>query len=146
MQTKHLFGLILIWTKGEVGSPLNRFKPFSKIFYWPFQGGTSFVDLVCFFLSCVCYACVRICLYVPCGHLLGKDWPLGSRLWCITESLLLSHLIGILGQVWYLILSILIFAPLLTLKIFTFTYYMLIFRIALYRLIQYNLSKRIKGN
>ena len=25
-----------------------------------------------FFLSCVCYAFVRVCLYVPCGHLLGK--------------------------------------------------------------------------
>ena len=25
-----------------------------------------------FFLSGVCYAFVRVCLYVPCGHLLGK--------------------------------------------------------------------------
>ena len=25
-----------------------------------------------FFLSCVNYAFVPICLYVPCGHLLGK--------------------------------------------------------------------------
>ena len=24
------------------------------------------------FLSCVCYAVVRVCLFVPCGHLLGK--------------------------------------------------------------------------
>ena len=24
------------------------------------------------FLSCVCSAFVSICLYVPCGHLLGK--------------------------------------------------------------------------
>ena len=24
------------------------------------------------FLSCVCYAFVRVCLDVPCGHLLGK--------------------------------------------------------------------------
>ena len=40
-----------------------------------------------FFLSCVCYAFVIVCLYVPCGHLLGKGWPLGSRLWCPTESL-----------------------------------------------------------
>ena len=34
---------------------------------------TSFVDLLCFFLSCVCYVFVRICLYVPWGHLLGKN-------------------------------------------------------------------------
>ena len=43
------------------------------------------------FLPCVCYAFVCVCLFVPCGHLLGKGWPLGSRLWCITVSLSLSH-------------------------------------------------------
>ena len=44
-----------------------------------------------FFLSCVCYAFVRICVYVPCGHLLGKGCPLGSHLWYPTVSLSLSH-------------------------------------------------------
>ena len=44
-----------------------------------------------FFLSCVCYAFGRVCLYVHCGHLLGKGWPLGSRLWCLTVSLSLFH-------------------------------------------------------
>ena len=38
-----------------------------------------------FFLSCVCYA------FVPCGHLLGKGWPLGSGLWCLIVGLSLSH-------------------------------------------------------
>ena len=57
-----------------------------------------------FFLFCVCYTLLRVCLYVPCGHMLGKGWPLGSRFWCPTVSLSLS--IGILGQVWYLIVSI----------------------------------------
>ena len=33
---------------------------------------TSIVDILCFFLSCVCYAFMRVCLFVPCGHLLGK--------------------------------------------------------------------------
>ena len=28
-----------------------------------------------FFLSCICYAFVHVCLCVPCGHLLGKDCP-----------------------------------------------------------------------
>ena len=85
-------------------APSNRFKPSSKIFYWPFQGGTSFVDLLCF-CSVLCLLCfVRVCLYVLCGHLLGKGWPLGSRLWC---PLWVCHFpIGILGQVWYLIVSI----------------------------------------
>ena len=83
------------WSTSEISVRLpqwNRFKPSSKIFYWPFQGGTSFVDLLCYlFLSCVCYAFVRVCLYVPCGHLLGKGWPLSFRLWCLTVSLSLSH-------------------------------------------------------
>ena len=85
-------------------APWNWFKPSSKIFYWPFQGGTSFVDLLCF-CSVLCLLCfVRVCLYVLFGHLLGKGWPLGSRLWCL---LWVCHFpIGILGQVWYLIVSI----------------------------------------
>ena len=44
-----------------------------------------------FFLSCVCYIFVRVCLYVLCGHLLGKGCPLGSRLWCLSVNLSLSH-------------------------------------------------------
>ena len=95
------------WSTSELRvrlAPLNRFKPSSKIFYWPFQGGTSFVDLLCF-CSVLCLLCfVRVCLYVLCGHLLEKGWPLGSRLWCL---LWVCHFpIGILGQVWYLIVSI----------------------------------------
>ena len=95
------------WSTSELRvrlAPLNRFKPSSKIFYWPFQGGTSFVDLLCF-CSVLCLLCfVRVCLYVLCGHLLGKGWRLGSRLWCL---LWVCHFpIGILGQVWYLIVSI----------------------------------------
>ena len=95
------------WSTSELRvrlAPLNRFKPSSKMFYWPFQGGTSFVDLLCF-CSVLCLLCfVRVCLYVLRGHLLGKGWPLGSRLWCL---LLVCHFpIGILGQVWYLIVSI----------------------------------------
>ena len=54
------------------------------------------------FFFCVCFAFVCVCLNVPCGHLLGKGLPLSSRLWCPV-----CHFpIGILGQVWYLIVSI----------------------------------------
>ena len=76
------------WSTSEllvILAPLNWFK----YFHWPFQGGTSFVDQ-----SFVCYAFVPVCLCVPCGHLLGKGWPLGSRLWCLTVSLLLSPFPG----------------------------------------------------
>ena len=44
------------------------------------------------FFSVLCfYAFVRVCLYVPCGRLLGKGCPLGSRLWCLTVSFALSN-------------------------------------------------------
>ena len=72
MQTKHLCVLIHIWIKGEVGAPLNWFKPSSKIFYWPFQGGTSFMDLLCFFLSCVCYYCTRLFICALWSSPVGK--------------------------------------------------------------------------
>ena len=66
------------------------------------------MDLLCFFClvfamplcaSVYMYLCVslfictfvRVCLYGPCGHLLKKGLPLGSRLWCLTVSLSLSH-------------------------------------------------------
>ena len=103
------------WSTSELRvrlAPLNRFKPSSKIFYWPFQGGTSFVDLLCF-CSVLCLLCfVRVCLYVLCGHLLGKGWPLGSRLWCL---LWVCHFpIGILVRCGTWLYRFLIFAPLLT--------------------------------
>ena len=60
--------------KGELRvrlAPFNRFKPSSKIFYRPFQGGTSFVDLLCFCsVLCLLYLCTRlfICaLWSPAG-------------------------------------------------------------------------------
>ena len=51
MQTKLLCVFIHILTKGEVGAPLNWFKPSSKIFLLagPFQGGASFVDHLWYF-------------------------------------------------------------------------------------------------
>ena len=69
------------------------------MFNRPFRGGTSFVDLLCFFLSCVCHAFVSACLVVPCGHLLREGADLLIRL-CVTFP------IGILVQVWCLIVSI----------------------------------------
>ena len=51
-------------------APLNWLKPSSKIFYRPFQGGTSFVDLF-FVLFCLVFAlswCVSIymCFVITC--------------------------------------------------------------------------------
>ena len=49
------------------------------------------MGLLCFF--CLVFAmplCASV-LYVLRGHPLGKCWPLGSGLWCLTVSLSLSH-------------------------------------------------------
>ena len=52
-------------------APWNRFKPSSKIIYWPFQGGTSFVDLLWFFsvlcLLCLCARLFICALWSPAG-------------------------------------------------------------------------------
>ena len=57
--------------KGEDGAPLNRFKPSSKIFYWMFQDGISFVILLCFSsvlcLLCLCMRLFICALWSPAG-------------------------------------------------------------------------------
>ena len=75
------------WSTSELRvrlAPWNRFKPSSKIFLLT-------VPRRYFFLWFLSFAFVRICLFVPCDHLLGKGWPLGSRLLCLIVSLSLSH-------------------------------------------------------
>ena len=73
--------------------PPGGVKPSSKIFLLtvPRRYMYFFCGSFMFFLSCVVMPFVRVCLFVPCGHLLGKGWPLGSSLWCLTGSLSLSH-------------------------------------------------------
>ena len=54
----------VFWSSSELRArlaPWNWFKPSSKIFYWPFQGVTSFVDLLNF--------CSVLCLLCLCAHL-----------------------------------------------------------------------------
>ena len=49
--------------------PLGRFGPSSKIFYWPFQGGTSFVDLlffICLVFAMSLCASLYMCFVVTC--------------------------------------------------------------------------------
>ena len=62
------------------------------------------MDLLCFYLSCVCYVFVRVCLYVLCG----PCWERADLLALICGVYLrVCHFpIGILGQVWCLIVSI----------------------------------------
>ena len=73
--------------------PLKLRKSFIMMgFYWLFQSGTSFVDLLWVFF-CLVFAmplCVSVdmCLVVICCEM-GR--PLSSRLWCLAVSLSLSH-------------------------------------------------------
>ena len=63
----------------------------------------SFVFLFCLVFAVSLCASVCVCFVVACWRG-GGGWPLGSRLWCL---LWVCHFpIGILGQVWYLIVSI----------------------------------------
>ena len=85
--------------------PLNRYKPSSKIFYRPFQGGFSFVDLLCFFsvlcLLCLCARLFICALWSPAGK--------GLTSWLsfvVFNFEFVTFPCGILGQVRYLIVSI----------------------------------------
>ena len=82
------------WSTSELRvrlAPLNRFKPSSKIFYWPFQGGTSFVDLLCFCsvlcLLCLCARLFICALWSPAGKGLTSWFSFVVS----TVSLSLSH-------------------------------------------------------
>ena len=61
------------------------------------------MDHLCYFCL-FCYFFVRVCLLIPCGHLLGKGWPLSGDCYCIF-CIFATFPCGILGQVWYLIVS-----------------------------------------
>ena len=39
--------------------------------------------LLLWIICVVCLSCFRVCLLLPCGHLLGKGCPLGSCWWCL---------------------------------------------------------------
>ena len=86
MQTKCLCILIHFWIKGEVGAPWNRFKPSSKIFLLSVPRRYFF----CGSVLCVLYLCARLFI-CALWSLLGKGWPLGTSLWCITVILSLSY-------------------------------------------------------
>ena len=69
----------------------------SKIFYLPFQGGTSFVDHLCYF-----------CLvFVMLSHLfIAALWSPAGEALVYNVCVYVTFPCGILGQVWYLIVSI----------------------------------------
>ena len=77
---------------GERFAPWNWFKPSSKIFYWPFLGGTSLVDHLCY-LCLVFYMLSRLfiaALWPPAAKGL-TSWLLFV---CLIVFLSLSHLVS----------------------------------------------------
>ena len=63
-------------------APWNLFKPSSKIFLLTVPRRYFFCGSFAFF--CVlCFSNFPVCSLLPCGHLLGKGWPLGSCWWCL---------------------------------------------------------------
>ena len=71
MQTKYLCVLIFLLTVPR----------------WNFFCGL-FINL----FSVLCLLCLLlVCLFVPCGHLLGKGWPIGISLCSLIVSLSFSH-------------------------------------------------------
>ena len=95
---------VVSWFASELGvglAPWGLFKPSRKKIYWPFQGGPSFVDLLCLF--CLVFAMplwtsIYMCLVVTCWERADLFAPFCGVLCWLP--------IVILGQVWYSIVSI----------------------------------------
>ena len=63
-----------------------------------FQSSNFSIAYTALWIICViyvlCLLCFRICSLLPCSHLKGKGWPLGSCLWCFFVILLRSYLVS----------------------------------------------------
>ena len=64
--------LVHIRIKGEVGARETGLSPPVKYFTDRSKAVLLLWIFYVFVLSCVCYVFVHVCLYVLCGHLLGK--------------------------------------------------------------------------
>ena len=83
--------LHLNWCIARPMRQVKTYKISSKVFLLTVPRRCFFCWSFMLFLSCFHYAFMHVCLLMPCGHPLGKDWPLGSRLWCQIVKLSLSH-------------------------------------------------------
>ena len=105
MRTKHLYVLIHIRIKGGVGAG-KHVLAIQWFFSECFLSGSFLlfmfhVSLCCAVFMLIFYHLCYFCLVLLCFHaclfadvlcyLLGKGWPLGSRLWCLIVTLSLSH-------------------------------------------------------
>ena len=100
MSTKHLFVSIHIRNKSEAGAV----KYVLSLQYFFTDGSKAVLLSWIFFLLFVFHVC-RADLSITCSHLLRKGLPLGSFV-CDVFLRFFTFLYSVLGQVWYLILSI----------------------------------------
>ena len=68
-------------------------------------GGSKAVLLLWIFLW-ICILCLSASFLQPCGHLLGKGWPLGCLVCDVFLFFFVTFPYGVLDQVWYLTVSI----------------------------------------
>ena len=81
----------------------NWFRPSSKIFLLTVPRRYFFCGSFVLYMSCVCHAFVSVhcCLVVTCW----ESWPFGS-LFVMFNCVFDTFPCGILGQLWYLIVSV----------------------------------------
>ena len=75
------------------------------IFLSTVPGRCCFVDLFRYLCFVFVFAYYLVCFLQPCGHMMGKGWPLGS-LECDVCLCFVTFSYCVLGQVWFLIVSI----------------------------------------
>ena len=111
--------------KNTGNEKVSCFNPSSKIFYWPFHGDTSFVDLLCF-CSVLCLLCLCVRLFI-------------CALWSPAGKGLTSWLLFVVSNCKFITFPLVswvrcgtwlyrfqIFAPLLTLSLSDVVFIMLI--------------------
>ena len=99
LRPKHLFVLIHIRNKGEVGT-LKLVFTLTYFFYWPLHGGASFADP--FIYLCLMFVVMLSCLVATCWERAILLALLNVMFSCV----FITFQCGILGQVWYLIVWI----------------------------------------
>ena len=102
MQIKHLCVLIHIWTSGEIDAQWNQFTALQESIFTDRSKAVLLLWII-YVMSCVChpFASVHCCLVVT-----WRERADLLALVCDVNCAFATFPYGILGQVWYLIVSI----------------------------------------
>ena len=86
MQTKYVCVMIHTWIKGEVGTVNLQLNILLTLPRWYFFCGS----FIFFSVLCLLWLCVHLFIFALWSPA-GKGLTSGTRLWCLTVSLSLSH-------------------------------------------------------